>query len=288
MPGIKTTRIICTWSDIVGFGAKCAEHNWNLNQLKTRKVLGSLQNEWKALKDSQNTFYLFGDQYIRNELWLGVNDGVVRNLDIPKTANDIDPLELGHYICSLARAHDNFNSATQKLGFPGIITVSAVGQRVINEGEPEWYDKELYKRLPPEKPIDFNSYLHFNTGFSFAYLVENTRKQWKSEVGGYYITKELKNLLTRAGFKKRKWSDTNIALVYERIRDVVSCENEEYVEYYEVTIVLEDPIPISTKIYKTDVYRVRLSEIVDHSGLSEVYGANLFDPWEGEDGELPF
>lgn len=165
---MKIFESFCFWSDLLGYGSNFYDSDWDVyseKSIKNIKRISKLQPLWLSVNDCFN------------ETLFTLNDGLVRNYDLPK--NNFCMI-LDWLVASI----DKFNVLNRldgESGFPGLRGVISCGKR-IEYVELSYAGRGEFIQTSPQRKEKYNkkivvyspSELQMNTAFSKAYIIEGS------------------------------------------------------------------------------------------------------------------
>ena len=167
MEKIILKNSFCAWIDLLGYGSAFYSSNWDihspsaLNNLKRIQLLEPI------------TTSIFSPY---NETLFSLNDGFIRNFDIPK--NNVI-LILGWFIDVMLK-FKGINEADIQNGFYGARGVIAYGSRAqyrqfdsLGKGDFIYTAEETKREYNKKRIVLTPSELQMNTAFSKAYIIES-------------------------------------------------------------------------------------------------------------------
>ena len=122
----KVTFAISAWTDLLGFGSCLDNIGWNLNHYERHfRTIARIE----SFRESASRF---GGP---NSTYFVLNDGIGMTRDIPEEPVPLPTLWLALFVC--IRRHYLWNKRDKAARFPGVRTVIAAGQRLV---DPAWVD----------------------------------------------------------------------------------------------------------------------------------------------------
>lgn len=241
-----TVRTLCCWSDVLGFGTKCVEYDWDLVRMYEAGLFVGFQWLWKRSREAVRP-YSAEDGSSFEEYIQGLNDGLVRGIDLPSDPNPL-PWTVFHYFHHLVSQHYIFSDLVEDLGFPGVITIIATGERLR-------FKDERGKKAHGESmllPVAFN----MNTAFAYAYVLESKGKEWAASPKSVYVTGEAIKYLESISADRCAVEDKGSG-------------RRRYLDYghelggspvYGVSLAFaEELIPVKTGLFQTNLYTLMYS-----------------------------
>lgn len=168
LKNVKKVGSFCAWIDLLGYGTPFYDCNWNLSSPEAIKNIKRVND----LKELVTQIYLpFG------EMLLVLNDGFVRNFDIP--ANNVHNI-IG-WLIHVLETFKNINEFDIKNGFYGARGVLSYGERfqyidcdTVGKDAFILTSEEKRNLYREQKIIYTPSELQMNTAFSKAFIIEES------------------------------------------------------------------------------------------------------------------
>lgn len=177
-PPIKTRLYFCMWSDLLGFGCKFYQNNWNLSIEEKQQIYRRLNNAHSiALRQTSPLEKVFI-----------LNDGIAKIMEMKLSQDDFTPLlQVSLFFRGIILTHIKITHAENKTNLPGCRTVVSFGEGIEYITQEIKYDDFLfnYCRKNPDEmgesakrngnpTILYNPVeLQMNTAFSKSYILEN-------------------------------------------------------------------------------------------------------------------
>lgn len=143
-PKPLVTRVISTWSDMLGFGSCLDKLNWDLTiEESTNKTVNRLDMFRKSVtKQGSPEVTCFA-----------LNDGIGMTYDLPKEEPIHLPTMWGYFM-QFAGFHNHLNKIDKEAGYPGIRSVWAAGHRLVDSSWREGFSRKVSGQdtEPPSRP----------------------------------------------------------------------------------------------------------------------------------------
>lgn len=175
----------CLWSDLLGYGQNLYTPNWDIT---TKASLANIQR----IKNIHASWIHITNPL--HEVLLTLNDGLVRNFDIPRNNFCLTLDWIVHAIFLFNATNDN----DVRNGNPGLRGVLAYGRR-IKYFDPNYLGQGEFIQTNTERKAQLNrnivvyspSELQMNTAFSKAYIIEGSGSKCGVCGNNLYIDREV-------------------------------------------------------------------------------------------------
>lgn len=175
----ELTPVVCSWSDLLGFGDQFRETGWN-----------PTTEQWEAISHRLSQMYRMHclNQVHLDNFLLILNDGVVSTSTFPQSEDPNTGLnKLSKWLRGVVQSHIWINYEEKSAGYPGARAVISAGVRAsYSFGEARLDDlvlnstrstpglSKVAEMLGNPLLVANPSPLQMNTAFSKAYIVEST------------------------------------------------------------------------------------------------------------------
>lgn len=157
---IEIIDCICSWYDLLGYGAPFVEANWNLHDERCKINVDRIEN-LKMLFHSSWSVEPLGTR-------LAFNDGFSSTIDVDVSSSE-HYKKLLYFLEGIVKDFNSINHYDKKNGFPGIRGIITYGQRFAYDSCSQSYD------VFSEKTISyFPTEFQMNTAFSKAFIIEES------------------------------------------------------------------------------------------------------------------
>ncbi len=157
----------CAWIDLLGYGAAFYQSNWDLHTSEAIRNLYRIKKLEPALHSINNPFF---------ETLFSLNDGIIRNFDIPQN----DTLMMMQWLVDVLLKFKVINDLDINNGFYGVRGVITYGMRAqyrdfdtIGKGDLIQTSQEKREKYNKTKIIYTPNEMQMNTAFSKAYIIES-------------------------------------------------------------------------------------------------------------------
>ncbi|MCK5608710.1 hypothetical protein KAR91_42930 [Candidatus Pacearchaeota archaeon] len=123
----KSRRVICSYSDLLGFGHNLDRIKWKIEHKEIH---------YQSIKRIEFLIEKARVINMRRTTTLALNDCFAMNFDIDES-EDIPPWEIWQFLIYSARIHKSLNKGDKKMGNPGVRTVWTAGERLF---DPSWVE----------------------------------------------------------------------------------------------------------------------------------------------------
>ena len=167
MANITLRNSFCAWIDLLGYGFPFYKNNWDLKSPEAINNLYRIKRLEPVLLSINNPFC---------ETLFSLNDGIIRNFDIPHN----DSVLIMQWLVDVLLKFSMVNKLDIENGFYGCRGVVTYGTRAqyrdfdtIGKGDLIYTSKEKKEEYNKTKIIYTPSELQMNTAFSKAYIIES-------------------------------------------------------------------------------------------------------------------
>lgn len=167
MEKIILKNSFCAWIDLLGYGAPFYQNNWDLHT-------SAAVNNLYRIKKLEPVLHSINNPYC--ETLFSLNDGIIRNFDIPQNG----ALLIMQWLVDVLLKFKIVNDLDIDNGFYGSRGVITYGMRAqyrdfdtIGKGELIYTSKEKKEEYNKTKIIYTPNELQMNTAFSKAYIIES-------------------------------------------------------------------------------------------------------------------
>ncbi len=157
----------CAWIDLLGYGAAFYQNDWDLHASESIKNLYRIKKLEPVLHSISNPFF---------ETLFSLNDGIIRNYDIPQK----DALMMMQWLVDVLLKFKVINDLDTSNGFYGARGVITYGLRAqyrdfdtIGKGDLIQTSNEKREEYNKTRIIYTPNEMQMNTAFSKAYIIES-------------------------------------------------------------------------------------------------------------------
>ena len=263
-PELRVIDCFCLWSDLLGFGNKFIEKNWNLNR-----------EDWEDIRERLLSAHSVAIQNTSNKQRLLIlNDGIAKVCPFFKSDYQSLLLQSSFFFREAVMIHQEIKKKEASKGLPGARTVVAFGNSA-SYIEPEFkYDDYFFNYTKPDPDglsnaaqsvgnptVIYNpAELQMNTAFSKAYMIESVGSKGGVAGSNIFIDESVIDVLKLLADKEEK--------------GYIWVEMDNYIDF---------TIPRAGQQKENVVIGFRFDKPFSPSGLrwnTNVYRVQRFYPWD--------